>query len=48
MQSSKLGMRRRGYHLSIEGIRKGFLFCQKRYIKGNGSEPQGEDSPKLG
>ena len=33
MQSSILGVWK-GYHLSIEGIRKGKLFCQKRYIKG--------------
>ena len=33
MQSSILGVWK-GYHLSIEGIRKGRLLCQKRYIKG--------------
>ena len=33
MQSSILGVWK-GYHLSIEGIRKGGLFCHKRYIKG--------------
>ena len=33
MQSSILGVWK-GYHLSIEGIRKGERFCQKRYIKG--------------
>ena len=33
MQSSILGVWK-GDHLSIEGIRKGELFCQKRYIKG--------------
>ena len=33
MQSSILGVWK-GYHLSIEGIRKGGLVCQKRYIKG--------------
>ena len=33
MQSSILGVWK-GYHLSIDGIRKGGLFCQKRYIKG--------------
>ena len=37
MQSSILGVWK-GYHLSIEGIRKGELFgelfCQKRYIEG--------------
>ena len=26
MQSSKLGMTERGYHLSVEGIRKAYLF----------------------
>ena len=30
---SKLGMGK-AYQLSIEGIRKGYLFCQKWYIKG--------------
>ena len=25
-----------GYNLSIEGIQKGYLFCQKWYIKGKG------------
>ena len=33
MQSSKQGMLE-GYHLSIKGIRKGHLFCEKTYIKG--------------
>ena len=33
MQSSILGVWK-GYHLSIEGIRKGESFCLKRYIKG--------------
>ena len=33
MQSSILGVWK-GYHLSVEGIRKGGLLCQKRYIKG--------------
>ena len=33
MQSSILGVWK-GYHLSIEGIRKGERFCQKPYIKG--------------
>ena len=33
MQSSILGVWK-GYHLSIEGIRKGKRFCQKRYVKG--------------
>ena len=28
----------KGYHLSMEGIRKGCLFCQKWYIKGQGLE----------
>ena len=44
MQSSKQGMCK-GYHLSIEGIRKGYLFCKKWYIKGKGldlgAEPPG-------
>ena len=35
MRSSKLGIRR-GHHLSIEGIRKGYLLCQKWYKKGKG------------
>ena len=25
---------KKGYHLSIGGIRKGYVFCQKWYIKG--------------
>ena len=33
IQSSKLGMGK-GYHLSVKGIQKGDLFCQKWYIKG--------------
>ena len=37
IKSSKLGLWK-GYHLSIEGIRKGFLFYQKWYIKGKGLE----------
>ena len=44
MQSSKQGMWK-GYYLSIEGIRKGYLFCKKWYIKGKGldlgAEPPG-------
>jgi len=32
MQSSKQGMWK-GYHLSIEGIRKGYLFREKWYLK---------------
>ena len=35
MQSSKQGMLK-GYHLSVEGIRKGYLFREKWYIKGKG------------
>ena len=35
MQSSKQGMWK-GYHLSIEGIQKGYLFHEKWYIKGKG------------
>ena len=31
MQRSNLGMRK-GYHLSIEGIRKGYLFCLKSWF----------------
>ena len=31
---NKLCERGGGYHLSIEGIRKGFLFREKWYIKG--------------
>ena len=27
---------RKGYHLSMESIREGYLFCQKRCIKGYG------------
>ena len=34
-----------GYHLSIEGIPKGYLFCQKWYINGYGVEPWGGASP---
>ena len=33
MQSSTIGMLKK-YHLSIEDIRKGYLFSQKWYIKG--------------
>ena len=44
MQSSKQGMWK-GYHLSIEGIRKGYLFRKKWYIKGQGFRPQGRTSP---
>ena len=32
---------RRLYNLSIEGIQKGYLFCQKWYIKGKGVGPRG-------
>ena len=35
MQGSKQGMRKE-YHLSIEGIQKGYLFREKWYIKGKG------------
>ena len=31
MQSSKLGMCM-GYHLSMKGIQKGYLFCQKWFM----------------
>ena len=47
MQNSNLGTWK-GYHLSIEGIRKGYLFCQKWYIKGWWTEPQGRVSPYKG
>ena len=44
MYSSKQGMWK-GYYLSIEGIRKGYLFCKKWYIKVKGldlgAEPPG-------
>ena len=45
MQSSKLGMWKR-YHVYIEGMQKGNLFCQKRYIKGQMVGPRGGASPK--
>ena len=35
MQSSKQGMKK-GYHLSIEGIQKEYLFREKWYIKDKG------------
>ena len=44
MQSSKQGMRK-GCHLSIEGIPKGYLFGEKLYIKGYEVEPRGGASP---
>ena len=37
MPSSKQGMWK-GYHLSIEGIRRGYLFREKWYIKGKGMD----------
>ena len=44
MQSSKQGMCK-GYHLSIEGIRRGYFFVKKWYIKRKGldlgAEPPG-------
>ena len=40
MQSSKQGMWKE-YHLSIEGIQKGYLFRDKWYIKGSGVGPRG-------
>ena len=41
MRSSKIGMCK-WYHLSREGIRKGYFFFQKRYIiKGEGVGPRG-------
>ena len=46
MQSSKLGMCER-YHLSREGVRKGYLFFQKRYIiKGKGLD-LGVEPPRI-
>ena len=36
MQSSKIGMWK-GHHLSLEGIRKGYLLCQKWYRKSKGA-----------
>ena len=45
MQSSKQGMWK-GYHLSIEGIRKGYLFREKWNIKGSeGVGARGGTSP---
>ena len=44
MQSCKLSMWK-GYHLSLEGIRKGYFFCQKWYIKGWDVGPRGRTSP---
>ena len=35
----KTGYVKGEYHLSIEGIRKGYLFCEKWYIKRLGFEP---------
>lgn len=32
---------RKGHYFSIEGLRKGYLFCQKRYLKGNWYKPRG-------
>ena len=31
----------------IEGIQRGYLFCKKWYIKGQGVGPQGTESPRL-
>ena len=46
MQSSKQCMCK-GYYLSLslEGIRKGYLFREKWYIKGKGVGPRGGASP---
>ena len=44
MQRYKQGMWK-GYHLSIEGIRKGDFFREKWYIKGWGVGPRGGASP---
>ena len=35
----------KGYHFLIEGIRKGYLFREKLYIKGYGVGPRGGTSP---
>ena len=32
---------RKGHHLSIEGIQKGYLLCQKWYKKDKGVGPRG-------
>ena len=32
---------RKGHYFSIEGLRKGYLFCQERYLKGNWYKPRG-------
>ena len=37
---------RKGYHLSMESIRKGYLFCQKWCIKGKGSH-LGTEPPRI-
>ena len=44
MQSSKWG-KWKGYHLSKEGIREGYLFHEKWHIKGYGFGPRGGVSP---
>ena len=44
LQSSKRSMWK-GYHLSIEGIRKGYLFRQKWYVKGKGLDLGAEYPP---
>ena len=44
MESSKLGLWK-GYHLSVKGIRKGYLFFQKWYKKWYGFELWSGASP---
>ena len=44
MQSSQQGMWK-GYHLLIEGIRKGYLFREKWYIKGGKGLDLGAEPP---
>ena len=47
MESSKLGMWKR-YHLSIEGIRKGYLFCQTEMVYTTGLEINARKLAKCG
>ena len=44
MQISKQGMWK-GYHSPIEGVRKGHLFHEKWYMKGQGVGPREGASP---
>ena len=46
MQSCKQAVWK-GYHLSIEGIRKGYLFRAKLYIKGKGLDLETEPPARL-